>query len=62
MIHNHRSPAKVVITMANNGFIVKTDCHGLDIMNEPYFKPLLVFEKFEDLVKYLKKIDEGREK
>lgn len=53
-------PAKIVITMADNGFIVKTISYGLSIMNEPYIKPLLVFESFGKLIEYLKKVDEGR--
>lgn len=47
---------KVVITKADNGYIVRTLCSGLGMYSEPYIKPLLVFETFMGLTSYLENI------
>lgn len=48
--------AKVVITKADNGFIVKTEWSGLGFMKEPFIKPLSVYNSKKDLYKYLDRI------
>lgn len=53
---------KFVITVADNGFIVKFINCGMSMLHEPYIKPLTVYGSFADLMLALEKVIKGAKK
>ncbi len=50
---------KASIEVVTNGFIVRVIRTGLQMFKDPYVKPVMVFQDWDDAAKYLKAVAHG---